>query len=183
MSVAILGDQPMVAYTEQYRCPACESLVEQSQVVRHPPTPQETAAGQRRVSVMCPHCKHAYRGTFRFSGGLLQMLAFEPIEDKDELADLTTRTGKLRGEIQREPLREPTACQVRKEKVARIKRLVLSGEYDTDGEALDEAAERLLDELEEQRSNDLRTAIAGKKADRRALDDFRKRRPRRVSHG
>lgn len=73
----------IVTYAEEYRCPACESVLPVECVRRDPPTTDQMRRGQRTISIYCPHCNAGWEGLFRLGEGLLHPLAVTRLDDPD----------------------------------------------------------------------------------------------------
>jgi hypothetical protein len=108
-----LGAQALVRYAERYECPRCETTIPTANVVRHLPSEDETLAGMRRVSVVCPACRSVYLGRFKLVDGLMQALSIEPVTDAREVRDLHDQVDAKVGTIKvpTQPVREPAAAR------------------------------------------------------------------------
>lgn len=73
----------LVSYSEEYRCPLCESLLPAECVKREPPTQQQLRAGQRTIGVYCPHCNQGFEGLLNLRDGLLVPVAVTHLDDPE----------------------------------------------------------------------------------------------------
>ena len=89
----------LISYTEEYRCPACDSVIphtcRKSTEAKFP----QTRRDYRVVSIWCAQCNKGFTCTFTLNGGLLSQISGVTLLLGDDLARFRREIGAITGDV------------------------------------------------------------------------------------
>jgi hypothetical protein len=89
----------IINYPEEYRCPACDSLIPPTMMKREEETHPQSLQMARKVSIYCGHCNAAFAARFALRNGLLAQLDTVHRVDLDDLKKLKEEFGVITGDL------------------------------------------------------------------------------------
>jgi len=90
----------IIHYPEEYRCPACDSLIPPTMMKREDETHVQTLQLVRKVQIYCGHCNAAFAARFALRSGLLAQLDSVTRVNLDGLKQLKAELGVVNGDRQ-----------------------------------------------------------------------------------
>ena len=92
-----LANAAIIHYPEEYRCPACDSIIPASCIKRTEDTHGEIP--RRKLSVYCAPCNAAFEAEFTLRGGLLAQVSAVHRITGDDLKEFRAEIGLTIGDI------------------------------------------------------------------------------------